>query len=79
MAVRIRLMRMGTKKKPHYKIVVIDSRRARNSRFIEQIGFYDPCYEPPILKIKRERAAYWLKVGAKPTEIVASLFKKEDI
>ena len=73
--VKIRLKRMGANKKPFYRIVVADSRSARNGKFIEEIGYYDPLKEPPIIKVDLERANYWLGEGAQPTDVVAKLFK----
>ena len=66
--VKIRLKRMGMKKTPFYRIVVIDSRSARNGRAIEEIGYYNPVSEPVELKINDERAKYWLSTGAQPTD-----------
>ena len=74
--VKIRLKRMGMKKKPFYRIVVIDSRSARNGRAIEEIGYYNPVSEPVELKINGERAKYWLSTGAQPTDTVRALLKK---
>ena len=79
MAVRIRLKRMGAKKKPFNRIVVCDSRRSPGGKFIETIGTYDPKTTPEVVKVNKDRALYWLKVGAKPTETVKSIFKKEKI
>ena len=79
MSVKIRLKRMGTKKKPHNKIVICDSRKARNSKSIEEIGFHDPTQNPPLIQLNKERALYWLKVGAQPTEAVKSIFKRQGI
>lgn len=79
MAVTIRLKRMGTKKKAFSRIVVTDSRNPRDGRFIEEIGYYDMRKDPSVVKVKKERAAYWLKVGAQPSTTVRSLFKKEGI
>lgn len=79
MAVVIRLRRMGTIKKPFTRIVVADSRCPRDGRFIEELGYYDMLKKPHAVKINKERAGYWLKVGAKPSETVKSLFKKEKI
>ena len=62
----IRLKRMGTLKKPMHRIVVTDKRRARNSKTIEILGFYDPKTEPANVKVHKERAEYWLGVGATP-------------
>ena len=74
--VKIRLKRMGMKKTPFYRIVVIDSRSARNGRAIEEIGYYNPVYEPVELKINDERAKYWLSTGAQPTDTTRALLKK---
>lgn len=76
MAVVIRLKRMGTNKKPSFRIVVTDSRNPRDGRFIEEIGSYDPKRNPPFIVVKKERAGYWMGVGAKPSETVKSLFKR---
>ncbi|RKD34409.1 30S ribosomal protein S16 [Thermohalobacter berrensis] len=79
MAVKIRLRRMGAKKKPFYRIVVADSRSPRDGRFIEELGFYNPVSEPKEVKIDAEKAVKWLKNGAKPTDTVNDLFKKNGI
>ena len=75
MAVKIRLMRMGKIRTPHFRIVVSDSRAARNSRAIEEIGRYSPGSEPSLIEVTSDRAQYWLSVGAQPTEAVAALLK----
>ncbi|HHY04338.1 MAG TPA: 30S ribosomal protein S16 [Thermoanaerobacterales bacterium] len=75
MAVKIRLKRMGAKKKPFYRVVVADSRMPRNGRFIEEIGFYDPLKDPVEVNINEEKAADWLNKGAKPTDTVKHLFE----
>jgi small subunit ribosomal protein S16 len=75
--VKIRLRRIGAKKQPSYRIVVADSRAPRDGRFIEVIGFYNPRTEPETVKIKEDRALYWLSSGAQPTEAVARLLKKQ--
>ena len=67
MAVKIRLTRIGKKRQPYYRVVVTDSRNARDGRFIEQLGQYDPRQEPSFVAIDTERAAYWLGNGAQPT------------
>ncbi|MYH61658.1 MAG: 30S ribosomal protein S16 [Caldilineaceae bacterium SB0675_bin_29] len=77
--VRIRLRRMGAKKKPFYRIVVADQRSPRDGRFIENIGTYDPLTDPPTINIKSERAGHWLRVGAQPSEAVARLLTKTGI
>ena len=76
MAVRIRLARHGSKKKPFYRIVVADSRSPRDGRFIEILGHYNPCVDPPAVEIKGDRLEYWLSQGARPTDTVKSLVKK---
>ncbi|ADH85871.1 30S ribosomal protein S16 [Desulfurivibrio alkaliphilus] len=75
MAVRIRLTRMGRKKKPFYRIVVADSEAKRDGRFLEVVGTYDPMQNPAAVNIKQDRVADWLAKGAKPTDTVRSLLK----
>ena len=75
MAVKIRLKRMGAKKRPFYRVVVADSRMPRDGRFIEEIGYYNPLTDPIEVKINEEKAADWLKKGAIPTDTVKYLFK----
>ena len=75
MAVKLRLMRMGKKKQPTYRVVAADSRSPRNGRFIEIIGTYEPRQDPSVIKIDNERAVHWLQHGAQPTERVAKLLK----
>ncbi|MGI6257670.1 MAG: 30S ribosomal protein S16 [Anaerovoracaceae bacterium] len=77
--VKIRLKRMGANKKPFYRVVVADSRRARDGRFIEEIGYFNPLTEPNTININEEAAKKWLDNGAQPTERVRSLFKKVGI
>ncbi len=77
--VKIRLRRMGSHKKPFYRIVVSDSRSPRDGRFIEEIGYYNPVSEPKVVKIDNEKATKWLSTGAQPTEIVRKLFKNNGI
>ncbi len=79
MAVKMRLRRMGKKKAPSYRVVVADSRSPRDGRFIEEIGFYDPCTEPATIKIDADKAKTWIANGALPTETVRSLLKKSGI
>ena len=74
--VRIRLTRMGAKKRPFYRVVVADSRAPRDGRFIEQLGYYDPMKDPFDLKLELERVGYWLSVGAKPSDTVDRLIAK---
>ncbi len=76
MAVRIRLKRMGAKKKPFYRIVVADSRFPRDGRFIEEIGYYNPTTKPSTFKIDREKAELWLSRGARPSDTVKLIFEK---
>ncbi|WP_102411935.1 30S ribosomal protein S16 [Beduinella massiliensis] len=76
MSVKIRLKRMGMKKKPFYRVVVADERCPRDGRFIEEIGYYNPISDPVDLKIDNEKAAQWMKNGAQPTDTVRALLKK---
>ena len=76
--VKIRLRRVGAKKAPFYRVVVADSHFARDGRFIEEIGTYDPLTEPPAIKIDMERAKYWISNGAQPTDTVRGLLKKAE-
>jgi len=69
----IRLTRMGRKKRPFYRIVVTDSRKRRDSGWIESLGYYDPMTEPKKVKLDTERYNYWLSVGAQPSERVKKL------
>ena len=75
MAVKMRLRRMGAKKKPFYRVIVADSKSPRDGRFIEEIGTYDPTQEPSVYKVDEEAAKKWLANGAQPTEVVAKIFK----
>lgn len=77
--VRIRLKRIGSRGKPFYRLVVTDQRVANSGKSIEQIGWYNPLTEPSSVKINSERALYWLKNGAQPSETVARLLKNEGI
>ena len=79
MAVKIRLRRMGAKKKPFYRIVVADSRSPRDGRFIEEIGSYDPLKDPSEIKIDGDKAMQWIAKGAQPTETVKTLLKKAGV
>ncbi len=76
MAVKIRLRRMGAKKKPYYRIVVADSRYPRDGRFIEEIGTYNPIAQPAEIKVDLEKATQWIANGAQPTDTVKELLKK---
>ena len=77
--VKIRLRRMGAKKNPFYRIVVADSLSPRDGRCIEEIGTYDPKAEPAAVKVDVERAQYWIKNGAQPTDTVKSLLRKAGV
>ncbi|MBS4890096.1 MULTISPECIES: 30S ribosomal protein S16 [Anaerococcus] len=79
MAVKIRLKRMGQKKRPFYRVVVADSRSPRDGKFIEEIGTYNPVSEPKEFKIDNEKAKQWIKNGAKPTSIVEKLFNDNNV
>jgi small subunit ribosomal protein S16 len=75
MAVKIRLTRLGKKKQPTYRVVVMDSRKPRDGKYIEQLGIYDPRQEPSLIRIDNERALHWLKTGAQPTERAQKLLE----
>ena len=75
----IRLARTGKKKKPFYRIVVIEKTRPRNGRFVEIVGTYDPIRQPAEIRLKEERVKYWLGVGAQPSETVRSFFVKQKL
>ena len=77
--VTMRLTRIGSKKRPYYRIVVIDKRRARNGRFLEVLGQYNPIANPVQMEINSERAQYWLSKGAQPSETVQSILRKKEI
>jgi len=79
MAVKLRLKRGGAKQRPFYRIVAADSRSPRDGRFIETIGTYNPIPENYEVKIDEEKALYWLKNGAQPTDTVRSLLSKQGI
>jgi len=79
LSVKIRLKRMGSKRNASYRLVVADSRKPRDGRFIEELGFYNPTTEPATVKIDEERALKWLQDGAMPSNTVKSLLKKEGI
>lgn len=74
--VALRLTRKGSKDRPYYKIVAVDSRKRRDGRYIEQLGTYDPMVEGENYKLDLEKADKWLGVGAKPSTTVASIIKK---
>jgi small subunit ribosomal protein S16 len=79
MATRIRLRRMGSNKRPFYRVVVADQRRARDGRFIEIIGKYHPLNDPSVIEIDEDRALHWLMVGAQPSNQVRNLMSKVGI
>ncbi|MHB9036739.1 MAG: 30S ribosomal protein S16 [Armatimonadota bacterium] len=75
--VKIRLRRMGAKKRAFYRLVVCDSRTARNGRFIELVGTYDPNLDPPAINMNKERIEYWLGTGAQPSDTARWLLKTQ--
>jgi small subunit ribosomal protein S16 len=77
MAVKIRLARHGAKKSPFYRIVVADCESPRDGRYLENVGTYDPLIDPAKVTLKAERIQYWMDQGAKPSDTVRSLLKKE--
>jgi len=79
MAVKIRLRRMGTKQTPFYRVVVADSRTARDGRFIESLGTYDPRKHPVGVTVDAEKALQWLQRGAQPTDTVRQLLSKAGV
>ena len=79
MATRIRLRRMGAKKRPYYRVVVADQRSPRDGRFIESIGKYHPLEDPSLIEIDEDRALHWLRTGAQPSEQVQNLMTKVGI
>ena len=78
MAVKIRLARHGAKKRPYYRIIVADSRKPRDGKFIEEVGRYNPCVDPAFVSFDKERFEYWVGVGAQPTDVVARLWENYD-
>ncbi len=78
MAVKIRLTRKGTKKKPFYRIVAADIEAPRDGKFLEALGTYDPMQDPAVITLKEDRVNYWLGEGAKPTTTVQSILKKQN-
>ena len=73
----IRLRRAGATRKPHYRVVVADSREPRDGRFVEVLGHYDPRKSPAVVKIDAERTQYWIGKGAQPSDTVRSLLKQQ--
>ncbi|MDR0360170.1 MAG: 30S ribosomal protein S16 [bacterium] len=77
--VKIRLRRMGAKRRPFYRLVVADSRSPRDGRFIEQLGYYDPLTEPATVKIDEDKVAQWLTRGAQPSDSARTLLKQQGV
>ena len=77
MAVKLRLTRKGTKKKPFYRIVAADIQAPRDGKFLEAVGTYDPMQDPAVITLKQDRVQYWLEQGATPTTTVKSILKKQ--
>jgi len=77
--VKIRLKRMGTKKRPFYRVVVANSTSPRDGKFLEMVGTYDPRLNPSVTTLKEDRIRYWLDNGAQPTDTVSAILKKNDI
>lgn len=73
----IRLRRHGARKKPFFRIVVADSRSPRDGRFVDQVGTYDPSCDPPRVTVRAERIERWLKAGARPSQTVAKLIRRQ--
>ncbi|MGQ9560933.1 MAG: 30S ribosomal protein S16 [Candidatus Oleimicrobiaceae bacterium] len=79
MAVRLRLARAGKKKQPLYRIVAVDSRKAREGMCVERLGYYNPLPSPPVVEVNEERVNYWLDCGAQPSDTVRSLLSRKGI
>lgn len=79
MAVRIRLKRMGAKKRPFYRLIVADSRAARDGRFIDQLGHYNPIAEPAHISVDEEKTLEWLRKGAQPSDTARDLLRKAGV
>ena len=79
MAARIRLRRTGTTKRPSYRVVVADARMPRDGRFVENIGYYNPLADPPVIQIDTEKAQAWLKKGALPSNTVRQLLARAGV
>jgi small subunit ribosomal protein S16 len=77
--IMIRMARFGAKKKPTYRLVVIDKERARDSRAIEVVGIYNPVSQPPSVRLDHDRIQYWLKCGAQPSDTVTRLMKNNPV
>lgn len=79
MALTMRLQRHGSKNRPFYHLVVTDSRNARNGRFIERLGYYNPMTEPSVIELDAARMAHWYKVGARPSDTVNVLLRAKKV
>lgn len=79
MAVKIRLKRMGAKKQPFYRIVVADARSARDGRYVDAVGFYNPLREPAEIRVDADRALEWLRKGAQPSEAAKELLRRAGV
>ena len=79
MAVKIRLARHGAKKRPYYRIVVADARAPRDGKFIEEVGRYNPCVDPSMIKFDLEKVDKWIANGAQPTDTVRGILKKAGV
>jgi small subunit ribosomal protein S16 len=79
MAVRIRLTRMGAKKKPYYRLVAADSEAPRDGKFLEILGSYDPMKDPALITVHKEKVDYWLKKGARVSESARAILKKQGL
>ncbi len=77
MAVKIRLKRMGAKKRPFYRVVVADARSPRDGRFIESVGYYDPLKDPKVFHVDNERIQHWMATGARPSDAVRELLERQ--
>ena len=77
--VRLRLLRMGSKKSPFYRVVAANANAPRDGRFIEILGHYNPTKHPQIIELKEDRVKYWLGVGAQPSDTVRSLFRQQGL
>ena len=77
--VKLRLRRMGAKKRPSYRIVAADSRSPRDGAFIESVGFYDPVTDPATINVNLDRARHWIDNGAQPTDTVRSILKRAGV
>ena len=77
--IKLRLRRMGAKKRPSYRIVAADSRSPRDGAFIESVGFYDPITDPATINVNLDRARHWINNGAQPTDTVRSILKRAGV